>query len=209
MALAVNTGAVATPCAFVVAVFTPPANVPLAPLVGAVNVTVTPLTGLLSESVTVACNCVVNAVFTVALCGVPAVAEIFAADPARFVREKFADVATPETDAVTLYAPPAMALAVNTAAVATPKELVVAVVTPPANVPLAPLPGAVKVTVTPLTRLFDASFTVACNAVVNAVFTVALCGVPAVAVMLAGGADTLVNEKFAVATTPETDAVTV
>ena len=54
MELAVNAGAVAMPCPFVVAVFTPPAKVPLAPLAGAVNVTVTPLKGLFSESVTVA-----------------------------------------------------------------------------------------------------------------------------------------------------------
>jgi hypothetical protein len=52
--LAVNVTDVATPLAFVVAVFTPPANVPLAPLPGAVNVTVTPETGLLDASLTVA-----------------------------------------------------------------------------------------------------------------------------------------------------------
>jgi hypothetical protein len=51
---AVNTAAVATPLVFVVAVFTPPANVPLAPDPGAVNVTTTPFTGLPKASVTVA-----------------------------------------------------------------------------------------------------------------------------------------------------------
>jgi len=173
------------------------------------KVTVTPLTGLLKESFTVACNCVVNAVFTVALCGVPAVAVIFAAAPARFVSAKLAGVETPDTDAVTLYGPPAVVLAVKTAAVATPKEFVVAVVTPPANVPLAPLPGAANVTVTPLTGLPPASFTVAWNCVVYAVPTVALCGVPAVAVMLAAGPVKLVSEKFAGVETPETVAVTV
>src|SRR5438045_273876 len=81
MVLAVRTGAVATPDEFVVAVVTPPANVPLAPPPGSVNVTVAPLTGLLNESLTVACNCVANAVFTVALCGVPAVAVILAGLP--------------------------------------------------------------------------------------------------------------------------------
>ncbi len=35
-------------------------------------------------------------------CGVPAVAVILAAAPARLVREKFAGEATPETDAVTV-----------------------------------------------------------------------------------------------------------
>lgn len=52
--MAMKTGAAATPDAFVVAVFTPPAKVPLAPLPGAAKVTVTPLTGLLKESLTVA-----------------------------------------------------------------------------------------------------------------------------------------------------------
>lgn len=63
----------------------------------------------------------------------------------------------------------------------------------PTNVPLAPFAGAVKVTVTPLTGLFPESFTVACSCVANAVFTVAFCGVPAVAVMLAGAAGITVN----------------
>jgi hypothetical protein len=78
-------------------------------------------------------------------------------------------------------------LAVNVAEVATPLAFVVAVFTPPANVPLAPLVGAVNVTTTPFTGLFDTSLTVACNGAANAVLIVALWGVPAVAVMLAGG----------------------
>ena len=96
-----NTAAVATPEAFVVAVLTPPANAPLAPLPGAVKVTVTPPTRLPKESLTVACSCTANAVFTVALCGVPAVAAILFAAPARLVIEKLACVPTPATDAVT------------------------------------------------------------------------------------------------------------
>src|SRR5262249_19589499 len=98
---AVKTGAVATPDALVVAVFTPPAKVPVAPLFGAVKVTVTPLTGLLNESITVACSWMAKAVLTVALCGVPAVAVIVGVAPARFVSEKFAAVPTPETVAET------------------------------------------------------------------------------------------------------------
>ena len=101
-----------------------------------------------------------------------------------------------------------MLLAVKIAAVATPEALVVAVVTPPANVPLAPLPGAVNVTVTPLTRLFPESFTVACSWVVNAALTVALCGEPAVAVIVAGAPTKLVSEKVAGVATPATEAVT-
>src|SRR6202140_1600597 len=103
MVLAVKTAAVATPLALVTAVFTPPANVPLAPVcAGAVNVTVTPETGLLPLSFTVAFNAVVNAVLIVADCGVPAVAVTVAAGPVLFVRAKFAAVATPDTDAATL-----------------------------------------------------------------------------------------------------------
>jgi hypothetical protein len=182
----VNTAEVATPLAFVVAVVTPPAKVPLAPLVGAVNVTTTPLTRLFPASVTVATNGAANAVLIVAPCPEPLVTAILAAGPTLFVSAKFAEVA-PVTLATTLYGPPAMLLAVNTAEVATPLELVVAVFTPPAKVPLAPLVGAVNVTTTPLSKLFAASRTVACSAVANAALIVALCGVPAVAVTLAGG----------------------
>src|SRR5439155_13624171 len=105
----------------------------------------------------VACSGVANAVLTVALCGVPAVGMMLAGEPARLVSEKFAEVA-PVALATTLYGPPAVAFAVNTADVATPL-VVVAAFTPPAKVPLAPLPGAVNVTTTPLTRLFAASST--------------------------------------------------
>ena len=102
MLFAVKIAAVATPCAFVVAVFTPPANEPLAPVVGAVKVTVTPLTGLLDASFTVACSWVANAVLIVVLCGVPVVAVILAGGLPKLVREKFAGVETPVTEAVTM-----------------------------------------------------------------------------------------------------------
>jgi hypothetical protein len=72
----VNAAEVATPLALVVAVVTPPANVPLAPVVaGAVNVTVAPLTGVVPV-ITVATSGFVNAVPTVALCPPPLVATI-------------------------------------------------------------------------------------------------------------------------------------
>jgi hypothetical protein len=54
------------------------------------------------------------------------------------------------------------------------------------KVPLGPLVGAAKVTVMPLTGLSLESFTVAARAVGKLVFRAALCGVPAVAVTLAG-----------------------
>src|ERR1700740_1107669 len=76
MALAVKTAEVALPEALVVAVFTPPANVPEAPLLGAMKVTITPLTGFALESVTVATSGLANALPTAVLCGVPALAEI-------------------------------------------------------------------------------------------------------------------------------------
>ena len=207
-----NVEDVATPLALVVAVVVavPFANVPLAPLPGAVNVTVTPLTGLFPESVTVACSGAANAVLIAALCGVPPVAVTLAAAPARLVSVKFAEVA-PVALATTLYGPPAVPFAVNVEDVATPLALVVAVVVavPFANVPLAPLPGAVNVTVTPLTGLFDASRTVACRAVANAVLIAVLCGVPAVAVIVAAVAVVLVRLKLAGVGTPVADAVTV
>src|SRR5947207_8408073 len=102
---------------------------------------------------------------------------MLAAAPAVFVSEKSAAVATPATLAVTVYGPPATLLAVKVADVATPLPLVVAVFTPPAKLPLAPLPGAPNVTVTPATGLPPASFTVATSGAANAVLIVALCGV--------------------------------
>jgi len=95
--------------------------------------------------------------------------------------------------------------------VATPLLLVVAVavVDPPLNVPLAALAGVVKVTVAPLTGLLLAFRTVAASAVAKLVLTVALCGVPAVAVMLAGGAEFTVSVKLVVCVLLADVAVTV
>src|SRR5258708_22978517 len=92
-----------------------------------------------------------------------------------------------------------MPLAVKAGAVAIPLALVITVALPP-NVPDAPDTGAAKVTLAPAIGLLDASFTVACNAVANAVEIGALCGVPAVALMLAGAPAALVIEKLAGAT---------
>ena len=153
-----NTGAVAKPVASVVAVLTPPAKFPLAPVAGFVNVTVRPLAGLPTASRTRTCMLVANAAFTSADCGVPAVAVILAGGPAEFVREKSAPVTTPATVAETVYAP-AVPFAVKTPAVATPLAFVTAVFIPPAKFPLAPLPGLLNVTVTPLTGLLLASRT--------------------------------------------------
>src|SRR2546427_6177239 len=83
--------------------------------------------------------------------------------------------------ATTLY-DPAIPLAVKVGAVATPLPSVLTVADE-LKVPLAPLPGAVKVTGIPLWVTPD-SLTLAFSAVPNALLIVALCGVPAVAVIV-------------------------
>jgi len=93
--LAVNVAEAATPFELVTAVFTPPANVPLAPLPGTINITVTPLTGLLPASFTIACKGNAKAVLITAVCGVPLIAVSIAAAPAVFVRLKLADPTAP------------------------------------------------------------------------------------------------------------------
>lgn len=82
---------------------------------------------------------------------------------------------------------PLVAFAVNVTE-ATPLALVVAVVeaVPPENVPLAPVPGAVNVTVAPLVG-DPFVITVATSGFANAVLTVALCPDPLVAVMVTVG----------------------
>jgi hypothetical protein len=189
----VNAGAVATPLAFVVTVAVAPApgaaNAPLAPVDGAVNVTETPAMPLLLASVTVTASAA-NAVFTATLWEPPPEMISFEAGPARLVNEKLAFVATPATDAFTVYAP-AIVFAVKAVAFATPLALVVAVTTvpplvPPANVPLAPVEGAVNVTVAPLIGLPPLSFTVACR-VANAALMATLCVAPPVATIEAAG----------------------
>jgi hypothetical protein len=101
-------------------------------------------------------------------------------------------------------------LAVKVEAVATPLLLVAAVVVtvPLANVPLAPLDGAVNVTVTFGTKFPEASFTVACSAVANAVAMLADCPLPVVAAMDAAAPGLLVRLKLAAVLTPETEADT-
>src|SRR5436853_564062 len=164
----VNFADVATPLPLVVAVFTPPAKLPLAPVLGALNVTVTLATGLPPASFTVATSGAANAEIGRAPCRDTVVAVVLAAAPAVFVSEKSAGVATPATLAVTVYGPPATLLAVTVADVATPLPLVVSVFTPPAKLPLAPVLGALNVTVTLATGLPPASFTVATSGAANA-----------------------------------------
>src|SRR5258708_20177092 len=82
--------------AFVTAVFTPPANVPLAPVcAGAVKVTVTPETGLLLASFTVACSAVRTAVHTSELWSPHPVAFLLPPETAHLLHAKLPPVATP------------------------------------------------------------------------------------------------------------------
>lgn len=77
---------------------------------------------------------------------------------------------------------PVWLLAVKAGAMATPEVPAMAVtVNEPLKLPLAPLAGAAKVTIAPLTGLLFESLTLAWSGVAKAVPTVALCGVPAVA----------------------------
>jgi hypothetical protein len=80
---------------------------------------------------------------------------------------------------------------------------------PPANVPLAPLPGAVNVTDAFGARFPWESSTVACSTAPNAVFTVVLCGVPPVEVIDPAAPAVFFKKKSATVATPVTDAVTV
>ena len=105
-----------------------------------------------------------------------------------------------------------MPLAAKVAEVATPLALVVAVVElvlAPAKVPLAPVDGAVNVTITPWTGCDPLSSTVATSGAANAVSMVAVCGVPLVAVIDAGVAPAFVRLKLAGVATPTTVAITV
>ena len=97
-----NVAEVATPDAFVVAVFAPPAKLPLAPLLAGVNVTVTPFTGVPLALVTVTTKGAGKGVLIAALCGVPLVVVILAGGPGVFVSEKFAVAVTPAILAFTV-----------------------------------------------------------------------------------------------------------
>ena len=91
-----------------------------------------------------------------------------------FVRAKLAVEPSPLTEATTLYEP-VVPFAVKAGAVAMPAALVVAVaVGDPLKLPLAPLAGAVKVTVTPAIGLLVPSVTFAASCVANAALMLAL-----------------------------------
>src|ERR1035438_9454910 len=121
-------------------------------------------------------------------CRDPLVAVIDAAGPDVFVRLKLVVAVTPATPAITISAPSAP-FAVNNDELATPLALVVSVsvfVEFEANVPLAPVAGAVKTTNAPLTG-DPPIVTVATNGAPNDVLTAARCGVPLVAAINSAG----------------------
>jgi hypothetical protein len=211
--LAENAVEVAMPFASVVSVsaVVPLAKVPLAPDAGAVNVTATPLAGFEPLSNTVALSGDANEVLTALLCGVPPVAVIEAAGPAMLVRLKLAGVVTPATVAVTVSAP-AVPFAVKGADVATPLAFVVAVLVfdaVSANVPLAPVAGALNTTTAPLTGFWPLSTTVTTIGAANEVFTMTPCDAPLVAAIVAGAPVVFVRLKLAGVAAPEVAAVTV
>jgi hypothetical protein len=124
-------------------------NVPLAPESGAANVTLTPCIGA-PLFVTTADRAVAYAVPTTAVCIDPPCALIRILGTASLVRLKLADACAPDAVAVTVKAP-VVALAVKMEVVARPFEsdVSVSVDVPFVKEPLAPLDGAVNVTVTP------------------------------------------------------------
>lgn len=205
-------GADATPDAFVVTVIVTVLllKMPDAPVAGAVNVTLFPEIGLLRASLIVTERALVNAVLIVADCGVvPALAVMEAAAPTLFVSEKFTVVRLAEV-AVTVYGPPAVEFAVI-GADAMPEAFVATVMVAVVllKIPDAPVAGAVNVTDTPESGLFEASLIVTASAFAKAVATVAACGVvPAFAVMEAAAPAVFVSEKFTVVR-PADVAVTV
>jgi hypothetical protein len=75
-------------------------------------------------------------------------------------------------------------------------------------VPLAPDDGAVNTTVAPLTGLLPASFTVTWSVCAKAEPTVAVCGVPALAVIEAAVPLAFVRLNEAEEPSPDTEAVT-
>ena len=187
VAVSTNAAAVAKPAALVIALvvsFPVLANVPLAPVAGAINVTIAFPTGFWPLSTTLATRRAAKVVLIPALCGVPVTAVITAGAPVVLLRLKLAPSCAPGAEATTVYAP-AVPSALKAAAVATPPASVVAVVLPApvsANVPLAPVAGAVKVTTTPLAG--DPFFvTVTTRGTAKAPSIAWLCGVPLVAVI--------------------------
>jgi len=112
----------------------------------------------------------------------PAVATTPAGDPVVFVRLKVTPLCVPCAEAVMVYAP-VIPFAMNAAAVAKPFASVVAVVAAAplsANLPLAPVVGAVKFTTTPLAG-DPLLITVTTSGIAKAPLIVWLCGVPLVA----------------------------
>src|SRR5215831_13822255 len=154
----------------------------------AVSEIVTPLTGLPPLSVTRTTTAGMTAPAGVLTgCWVKT---RFAPTPPWLVNAKPAVGVTPATEAVTVYEPTtAFAVALT---LACPPASVVAVAAD--RVADAPVPGALKLTVTPLNGLANESVTSTCSGTANGARTVVLCGVPAMAWMAAALPLLIVNE---------------
>jgi len=145
------------------------------------------LMGFCEASATKTTSGAPNVVLIAALWPLPETTVTDAAGPGLFVNEKLALPVAPVAVAVTVYGP-AFELAVNVGDMACPFAPVItmAVALPPAKVPLAPLPGAVKVTETPLSSDVPVT-TVATRTVPKGVLIVALCPDPPVAEIVSWG----------------------
>src|SRR5579863_3203828 len=133
------------------------------------------------------------------------------AGPASFTNANATGGLTPVTEAVTMY-PPVTSLARKAGATATPDALVVTLtrlVPVVAKVPLAPVDGALKVTVAPGTGFLSASLTVTDSGMVKVEPTGDCCVTPAPGVTLDGAAARLVRVNTAGLVTPWAVAVTV
>jgi hypothetical protein len=167
----------------------------LAPVAGAANVTLTPDTGLPPESVTTATSGAPKAALMGVLWPLPLTTAMFVGAPAVFERVKVAELATPLAVAITLY-DPTVPLAVSAGEVAFPFASVVTVADP-LNVALAPLWGAVNVTLTPGTGLPPPSLTTATNAAAKALLIWAVCPPPLTAAIEAGMGAVFASVKLA------------
>jgi hypothetical protein len=123
--------------------------------------------------------------------------------PPTFVKLKLADGVTPVTDAVTGYAPTVVFATADT--LAWPFASVATI--DAERLADAPVVGAVNVTSTLLRGLLKESVTSACNGTANGASTVALCGVPATAAIIAGAPAKIVKELLCVEASAGAEAV--
>ena len=180
------------------------ARLALAPLVGASNSTEAPETGLPRLSVTTTASGVANGAPTVADWPLPVRTVSWAGAPARLLRENEAVSSVPFTVAMTLYAPATVLAVAST--FAAPLEDVVTLGA--LRLALAPIGGAVKLTVAPGIGLLLASRTSAASGVGNGAPAVTAWPLPVSMVMLAGAPGLLVSTSVPERLVPMTETET-